>query len=77
MAIELPDDLAVADGGRVERVEPAPVHARRAARRHGIEMPVDRLAEGQAAIAQQIEPSRERIVRGGDDPIALLRESGA
>ena len=45
VAVQLPDDLVIADLGRIEVVDPAPVHQRRPFSRDRLEMPVDRLPE--------------------------------
>ena len=55
VAVQLPDDLAVAYECGVERVESAPVAERGAHLRDRIEMPVHRIAEGKAPVPEQIE----------------------
>jgi len=52
MPVELPDDLAVADRRDIERIEQGPVPEGSLTLRHGIEMPVDRVTEGQIPVAQ-------------------------
>ncbi len=62
MAIQLPDDLAVPDRLRIERIEPAPVIARGATAGEGIETPVDRIAEREPLVAEEIEAPAARVV---------------
>src|SRR6185503_366457 len=67
--VELPDNLAVPDHGCVEWVEQGPVEEGSPTLRHGIEMPVDRIAKGQISIAEQVEPLLERAIGCGDDAV--------
>ena len=55
VTVQLPDDLAVAHAAGVEGRNATPVPDGRLTPRNGIEMPIDRLAEAQAAPTQQIE----------------------
>ena len=64
MAIEFPDDLVVADLGRIEIRDPAPVDQRACRSAHRVEVPIDRIAEREAAISQKIE-------RAGRDTLRL------
>src|SRR5437667_8567579 len=55
VTIQFPDDLAVAHAAGVEGRNATPVTDGRLPPRNGIEMPIDRLAEPQAAPTPQIE----------------------
>ena len=62
VAVELPDDLAVPHARGVEEVDVGSSARAGPAATHRIEVPVDRIAEGQPAIAEQVEaPSEKRL----------------
>src|SRR6185369_3008089 len=65
--VELPDDLAVPDPPRVEEVDVGPVHEGGPLAAHGIEVPVERIAERQAALADEVEASGAEGVRLADE----------
>ena len=74
VAAQLPNDLAVSDRSRIERIEPAPVHERRAPARDRIQVPVHGIAEVEPAVPQQIEAPPADLVGGGDDRFARARD---
>ena len=65
--VELPDDLAVPHPTGVEEVDVGPVHEGGPLAAHRIEVPVDRIAEGEAAIAEQVEAPGEHRFRLADE----------
>jgi hypothetical protein len=73
MAAQLPDHLAVPDGGRFEGVDASPWHARGLPAGDRIAMPVDGMAEVEAPIAEQVEPFPQRRLGRAHDPGARLR----
>ena len=72
--IQLPHDFAVAHFRGVERVQLRPVDARRAARPHRIEVPVDRIPEPQRLIAKKVEAMLQRRRRSAHHRVAVLRQ---
>ena len=71
MAIHLPDELVVAHRRGIEIGDPAPVPERRTRAARGIEMPVDRIAERDSLVAQQVEDAVHRSI--GATPRARFR----
>ena len=67
MPVELPDDLAVPHPTGVEEVDVGPVHEGCPLAAHRIEVPVDRIAEREAAIAEQVEAPGEHRFRLADE----------
>src|SRR5438270_4218235 len=72
MTIELPDHFAVAHGRAIEGIEPAPVNEWSAAVRNRIEVPVDRVAEFEVAVSEEIETPMRDTIRGDQDGLTLL-----
>jgi hypothetical protein len=63
-----PSHLVVADASGVEMIQLTPVRPRRAPARDGIEMPVDRVAERDISVSQQIEPAATERPRRAPGP---------
>jgi hypothetical protein len=74
MTAQLPDDLAVADDIRVERIDAAPMQPRRAMARYRIQMPVQRVAKPKVAVAEEIEAALEETVGLLEDGAAMRLE---
>jgi hypothetical protein len=58
MAVQFPDDPGIPNHGGIQGADAAPVQHGRATSRHGVEVPVDRLAEGKTRVAEQGELAR-------------------
>jgi hypothetical protein len=69
---QLPDDLAVADDIRVERIDAAPMQPRRAMAGYRIQTPVHRVAKPKVTVAEEIEASLEQTVGVVADGAAML-----
>src|SRR5512142_811733 len=67
MPVELPDHLVIADEGRVEIVDPAPMYAWRDTTDNWISMPVDRVAEAEAIVSQEVEHAAANRIRASHD----------
>src|SRR5512138_3816946 len=67
MPVELPDHLVIADERRVEVVDPAPVYAWRDATGNRVSMPIDRVAEAEAIISQEVEQPAANRIRASHD----------
>src|SRR5512146_2085815 len=67
MPVELPDHLVIPNEHRVEVVDPAPVYAWRDTPGNGVSMPIDRVAEAQAIVSQEIEHAATNRVGASHD----------
>ena len=77
VAVQLPDHLAVPRAGGIQRIETAPVPRGGSPPRHGVEVPVDRVAEPQPAVSQEIEaPGADRF-GGRQQRAGRARQAGA
>ena len=70
VAIQLPDDLAIADGLAVQRVDPAPVAPGRAAATHWVQMPVHRIAESELPVTEEVETALDQRLSLVQDAVA-------
>jgi hypothetical protein len=63
VAVELPDDLVIADGLPIERIDPAEVNERRPPAVQRIEVPVHGSAEVKLSESEDLEPSFANPIR--------------